>query len=66
MSTQSQTNRILNYLLNGNSITALSALRKFNCLRLSGRILEIRQKYHVKTEMVNVGTKRIAKYSINL
>lgn len=65
-STESQTKRILKFLLSGNKITPIQALRKFGCLRLSARILHIRQSYKVKTEMVSVGRKRIARYSISI
>lgn len=37
----SQTQRILAYLQEGNTITPLEALRKFSCLRLGARISEI-------------------------
>ena len=41
---QSQTAKILNYLLNGNTITPLEALDKFNCLRLGARIKDIEKR----------------------
>lgn len=37
----SQTQRILAYLQEGNTITPLEALRKFSCLRLGARIADI-------------------------
>jgi len=37
----SQTQRILAYLQDGNTITPLEALRKFSCLRLGARISDI-------------------------
>jgi hypothetical protein len=60
----SQEKQIEQHLLKGGSITALTALKKFGCLRLSGRILELRQRHNVHTEMITVGSKRIARYTI--
>ena len=60
---KSQNERILNHLLKGNSITPLQALSMFNCLRLSGRIHNLRsQGYEIKTDIVIKGNKRFAKY----
>jgi hypothetical protein len=42
----SQSKRILNYLKKGNKITPLSALNKFGCFRLSGRVFELRRAGH--------------------
>lgn len=39
----SQTKQILEYMLAGNTITPLEALRKFGCLRLTSRIWDIEQ-----------------------
>ena len=50
----SQTNRILNYMLGGGSLTGLEALNLFGCMRLSARIYNIRRMgYRVdsKTEV---------------
>ena len=60
----SQTKRITNYLKKGKSLTALSALRLFNCLRLSGRILEIRKSMKVESEWVTINGKRLVKYHL--
>jgi len=40
MTTQSQNSQILSYLQSGGKLTAIDALHRFNCLRLSGRINE--------------------------
>jgi len=40
---ESQTKQIYEYLKGGNKITALEALRRFGCLRLSARIYDIRK-----------------------
>jgi hypothetical protein len=63
----SQNKQILEYLKNGNSITPLTALEKFNCLRLSARILDLKDKgYNIKTEMVKskLSGKTYAKYTL--
>lgn len=41
---QSQCKQILKWLEAGNGITAIDALRKFGCLRLSSRIFDLREK----------------------
>jgi hypothetical protein len=66
MNTESQNKQITDYLLSGKSLTSIDALHKFNCLRLSARIANIREKYNVQTEIVTLkkSGKRIAKYSI--
>lgn len=64
---ETQSERVLNYLLSGKSLTSLEAITKFQCLRLAGRIKELRQHYKIHTEMiVTKSKKRIAKYSIIL
>lgn len=61
----SQTEKILNYLLSGGKLTAIDALKKFGCFRLASRINEISQDYKVHREMVvTKSKKRIARYSI--
>lgn len=44
LSSDSQTKKILRYLLDGNSITPFEALDKFNCMRLGARIKDIEKK----------------------
>lgn len=62
---KSQTKRILNYLQHGNPVTPLCALNRFGCLRLSGRILELRRLgYPIQTQIVRRGNKRVAMYRI--
>lgn len=61
----SQCNSILAYLQNGNKITPIEALNKFDCFRLSARIAELRKDgYAIKTEIIHKGNKRFAEYSI--
>lgn len=64
METQSQSKQIRSYLSKGKSLTSLDALKLFGCLRLSGRILELRKDMNIKTTMIEVNGKRVAKYSI--
>lgn len=60
-----QTQAIAKALKEGKKLTALSALKRFNCLRLSGRILELRESgMDVKTKMVKVNGKHIAQYHL--
>jgi len=60
---ESQTKQILSYLKTGKSITALDALKMFNCFRLAARIADIRNDYNIKTEF-SKGKKRYAIYSL--
>lgn len=61
----SQTQQILKHLRH-DPIGPLGALKRFGVLRLSGRILELRQAGHkIKTEMVTtMKGKRVAKYTL--
>ena len=62
-----QTNQILEYLKEGNSITPIEALNKFGCFRLGARIWDLKKKgYDIKTEMVQKGKKTFAKYSLQI
>lgn len=66
MSIDTQNRSILRHLRSGRKLTALDALRRFDCLRLSGRILELRQAgYAIATRMVRLRNgKRVAEYSL--
>ena len=61
---KSQTDRILEYMLTGKSITPLEALNKFGCLRLGARIADIKAKgYLVYSEFVTTPTeKKVKRY----
>ncbi len=49
----SQKDRILDYLMEGHSITALEALNLFGCFRLGARIADIKgEGYLIRTERV--------------
>lgn len=69
METESQTNRVLEHLSQGRTLTALQALALFGCFRLAARIADIKRKgFDVKSEMVQVGAKKkkVAQYSIDI
>jgi cbb3-type cytochrome oxidase cytochrome c subunit len=60
-----QMGKILSHLESGKTLTSLEALNKFGCLRLSGRIMELRDMdYRIHSEMITVNGKRIAQYSL--
>ncbi len=60
----SQTERILEYMLQGNAITPLEALEIFGCGRLAARVADIRAKgYLVYSEFITTSSgKRIKRY----
>jgi cephalosporin-C deacetylase-like acetyl esterase len=43
MNTESQSQAILRYMRSGYEITALEALKLFNCMRLAARIADIKE-----------------------
>lgn len=59
-----QKKRIAVYLLAGNSITQMDALRMFGCFRLASRINDLRNEgYDIATERVVTSSgKRVASY----
>jgi len=60
-----QNKQIINYLLDGNALTPMEALRLFGCFRLSARILELRKKgYHIQTENITKDGKTFAEYRL--
>ena len=60
-----QNKQIINYLLDGNALTPMDALRLFGCFRLSARILELRKKgYHIQTENITQDGKTFAEYRL--
>nr|WP_321523312.1 helix-turn-helix domain-containing protein [uncultured Macellibacteroides sp.] len=65
MEVKSQTQLIHEHLENGGTLTPLEALNLFGCFRLSGRIHDLRSSgIDVKTEIVQIGGKNVAKYSL--
>lgn len=63
---KSQTQRILDYMLQGHAITPLEALKTFGSLRLGARIAEIRQRgYLVYSEFITTPSgKRVKQYHL--
>jgi len=61
----SQNSQILAFLKRGHSLTPILALKLFDCLRLSGRIWDLRNAgYDIKTRSKVVGDKQktVAEY----
>jgi len=59
----SQSFHILAYMKAGNGITGLEALNRFGCFRLPARIADIKKLgYDVKSELIKVNGKRVARY----
>ncbi|OJV17939.1 MAG: hypothetical protein BGO30_08325 [Bacteroidetes bacterium 41-46] len=63
---QSQNDAIAKFLLEGNKITPMDALRKFGCFRLGARVHDLRHKrgLNIKSEYVKEGRKRYASYEL--
>lgn len=65
-----QTERVLDYLTQFGSITALEALRDLGIMHLSSRITELRQRgYPVERDMIEVKNRfgektRVARYKV--
>ena len=58
-----QNKRILAHLKRGHPITPLEALRRFECLRLSGRIFDLRRDGHnITRTMKRRGRRNFAEY----
>ena len=54
-SSASQKEAILDYLRQGNRITPLLALERFKCMRLGGRIYDLKKEgFPIEKEMVQV------------
>lgn len=62
VTTVSQKKAILEHLLDGKTITPLEAMDAFRCMRLSGRIWDLRNEgYAIKDRWVTVGTRKKVK-----
>ncbi|MDD0824633.1 helix-turn-helix domain-containing protein [Mannheimia sp. AT1] len=63
-SSQSQNARILAHLKNGGRVTSLTSLKDFNCLRLSARIKDLRDRGHnIQSEPITLPDgKRVSQY----
>lgn len=66
MDIKTQEEKILSWLQRGKTITALDALKRFSCLRLSARIRSLReQEFEIHTELVKTSDgKWVAEYSM--
>lgn len=66
MEKQSQNQQIKSHLQSGKSITALEALQRFGCLRLSGRIYDLTHEHglNIRSKMVERNGKRVAEYKL--
>jgi hypothetical protein len=61
----SQSEKILDYLQQGNTLTPIEALEKFQCFRLAARCNDLRKDGHkIQSEIVKEDNKRYARYSI--
>lgn len=61
----SQRFKILNYLKEGNTLTALEALHLFRCNRLAARILELKKAgYEIKSKRINRAGIHYSQYSL--
>jgi hypothetical protein len=62
---ESQEKQILEWMLLGCKITAIEALNQFGCLRLAGRISDIKKYMPVKSRFIKVESgKRVKEYWI--
>ena len=65
-----QTDRVLDYLTQFGSITALEAMRDLGIMHLSSRITELRQRgYPIERDMIEVKNRfgektRVARYKV--
>ena len=60
---KTQGDKILALLARGQTITPMTALNRFGCLRLAARIAELKKHGHdIRTHMVRRGSKVFAAY----
>lgn len=64
MNTESQELAIQRHLSKGLPLTALDALKKFGCLRLSARIYDLRKRWKINGALVRVGNKMVSSYTM--
>lgn len=58
-----QTEQILDYLKQGNSLTPIEALNLMGCFRLGARIYDLKAMGHdIRTKMISNGEKTFAMY----
>ena len=63
---ESQEKRLLKHLQSGKTITAIEALKQYECFRLASRISNLNKKGHnIKCEMIELKSgKRIGQYKL--
>lgn len=65
MNTLTQNQAILKHLKKGKRITSLTALKLFGCLRLSGRIYDLKKAGHdILSRMVTRNGKHVKEYRL--
>ena len=66
-SAKSQCDMIAAWLNNGNTITALEALKRFGCMRLASRICDLRDRgMNIVTETIKLASgKRVTEYRLS-
>lgn len=63
----SQEKKILTALLRGKKLTPLSALKQFNCLRLSARIFDLKKKgFSIGMDLIKRDKKFFAEYFLEV
>lgn len=63
MTTKSQRLKIWAHLEAGNKITALDALKRFQCFRLASRIHELKKAgYPVVSQKIELNGKKVSQY----
>lgn len=61
----SQNDTILKHLRKHRKITPLEALRRYGCMRLGGRVHDLRAQGHdIRTRMIKQNGKRYAQYTL--
>jgi|11BtaG_2_1085332.scaffolds.fasta_scaffold04744_7 hypothetical protein len=60
---ETQNDKILSYLEEGNSISPMDALNQFGCFRLASRIHELRT-YGYAIETIRIGGRKYAEYKL--
>ena len=63
MANLSQSNKILEHLQKGNTLTHMEALNLFGCFRLGARVYELKRLGHdIKSRMVKANGKHFSEY----
>ncbi len=67
MNVATQSDQILKHLRSGKHLTALEALKRFDCLRLAARIRDLKKEGHAitSTRVELPNGKRVASYRLS-